>query len=63
VFENKVLKRIFGSDREKVTRTWRKLCNEEPHNLQAYSSPNVIRMIKSGRMRWPGFGDEKRIQI
>jgi hypothetical protein len=49
VFENRVL-RIFGPKRDEVTGDWRKLHNEELHNL--YSSPNIIRMIKSRRMRW-----------
>jgi hypothetical protein len=52
VFENRVLRRIFGPRRDKVTGDWRKLHNEELHNL--YSSPNIIRMIKSRRMRWTG---------
>jgi hypothetical protein len=50
VFENRVLRRIFGPKRDGVTGDWRKLHNEELHNL--YSSPSVIRMIKSRRMRW-----------
>jgi hypothetical protein len=50
VFENRVLRRIFGPKRDHVTGDWRKLHNEEFHNL--YSSPNIIRMIKSRRMRW-----------
>jgi hypothetical protein len=50
VFENRVLKRIFGPKRDGVTGGWRKLHNEELHNL--YSSPN--RIIKSRRMRWKG---------
>jgi hypothetical protein len=45
-----VLRRIFGSKRDKVTGGWRKLDNEELHNL--YSSPSVIRIILSRRMRW-----------
>jgi hypothetical protein len=45
-----VLRRIFGPKRDEVTGDWRKLHNEELHNL--YSSPNIIRMIKSSRMRW-----------
>jgi hypothetical protein len=52
VFENKVLRRIFGPKRDEVTRGWRKLHNEEVHNL--YSSPNILRMIKSKTMRWAG---------
>jgi hypothetical protein len=50
VFENRVLRRICGPKRNKVTGGWRKLHNEELHNL--YSSPSKIRMIKSRRMRW-----------
>jgi hypothetical protein len=52
VFENRVLRRIFGPKRDEVTGDWRKLHNEELHNF--YSSPNIIRMIKSRRMRWAG---------
>jgi hypothetical protein len=52
VFENRVLRRIFGPKRDEVTGDWRKLHNEELHNL--YFSPNIIRMIKSRRMRWAG---------
>jgi hypothetical protein len=52
VFENRVLKRIFGLKKDEVTGGWRKLHNEELHNL--YSSPSIIRMIKSRRMRWAG---------
>jgi hypothetical protein len=51
VFENRVL-RIFGPKRDGVMGGWRKLHNEELHNL--YSSPSVIRIIKSSRMRWAG---------
>jgi hypothetical protein len=47
-----VLRRIFGPKRDRVTGGWRKLHNEELHNL--YSSPIVIRIIKSRRMRWAG---------
>jgi hypothetical protein len=50
VFENRVLRRIFGPKRDAVTGGWRKLHNEELHNL--YSSPSIIRIIKSRRMRW-----------
>jgi hypothetical protein len=46
------LRRIFGPKRDKATRGWRKLYNKELHNL--YSSPSIIRMIKSRRMRWAG---------
>jgi hypothetical protein len=52
VFENRVLRRIFGPKRDGVTGGWRKLHNEELHNL--YSSPSIIRLIKSRRMRWAG---------
>jgi hypothetical protein len=47
-----VLRRIFGLKRDDVTGGWRKLRNEGLHNL--YSSPNIIRMMKSWRMRWAG---------
>jgi len=52
VFENRVLRRIFWSKRDEVTGEWRRLHSEELHDL--YCSPNIIRMIKSGRMRWAG---------
>jgi hypothetical protein len=52
MFENRVLRRIFGPKRAGVTGGWRKLHNEELHNL--YSSSSVIRIIKSRRMRWVG---------
>jgi hypothetical protein len=52
VFENRVLRRIYGPKRDKVTRDWRKLHNEELRNL--YSSPSIIRIIKITRMRWTG---------
>jgi hypothetical protein len=52
VFENRVLRRIFGPKRDEVTGAWRKLHNEELHNL--YSSPSIIRMIKSRMMGWAG---------
>jgi hypothetical protein len=51
-FENRVLRRIFGPKRDEVIGSCRKLHNEELHNL--YSSPSIIRMIKSRRMRWAG---------
>jgi hypothetical protein len=50
VFENMVLRRIFGRKRDEVTGEWRELHNEELHNL--CSSPKIIRRIKSRRMRW-----------
>jgi hypothetical protein len=49
VFENKVLRRIFGPKRDEVTGEWGKLHNEELHDL--YSSPSIIRIIQSRRMR------------
>jgi hypothetical protein len=52
VFENRVLRRIFGPKTHEVTGGWTKLHNEELHNL--YSSPSTIRMIKSRKMRWAG---------
>jgi hypothetical protein len=52
VFENRVLRRIFGPKRGEVTGEWRKLHNEELHNL--YSSPDIIRQVKSRLMRWAG---------
>jgi hypothetical protein len=52
VFENRVLRRIFGPKRDEVTGEWRKKHNEELHNL--YSSPDIIRQVKSRRMRWAG---------
>jgi hypothetical protein len=52
VFENKVLRRIFGPKRDEVTGGWRKLHNEELIHL--YSSPSIIRLIKERRMRWAG---------
>jgi hypothetical protein len=52
VFENRVLRRIFGPKRDEVTGGWRKLHNEELHDL--YSSPSIVRVIKAKRMRWAG---------
>jgi hypothetical protein len=52
VFENMVLRRIFGPKRDEVTSEWRKLHNKELHDL--YSSPSIIRIMKSQRMRWAG---------
>jgi hypothetical protein len=52
VFENRVLRRIFAPRRDKVTGEWRKLHNEELHDL--YSSLSIIRIIKARRMRWAG---------
>jgi hypothetical protein len=52
VLDKSVLRRIFGLKRDEVTGDCRKLHNEELHNL--YSLPNIIRMIKSRRMRWTG---------
>jgi hypothetical protein len=52
VFENRVLRRIFGWKKYEVTGGWRELHNEELHKL--YTSPSIIRMIKSRRLRWAG---------
>jgi hypothetical protein len=52
VFENRVLRRIFGPKRDEATGGWRKMHNEELHGL--YSSPSIFRMIKARRMRWAG---------
>jgi hypothetical protein len=52
VFENRVLRRIFGPKGDEVTGEWRKLHNKELRDL--YSSPSIIRIIKSRRMRWAG---------
>jgi hypothetical protein len=49
-----VLRRIFGPKRDEVTGGWRKLHNEELHRPNLYSSPSIIRMIKSRRIRWAG---------
>jgi hypothetical protein len=63
VFENKVLRRIFGPKRDEVTGEWRKLHNEDLRDL--YSSPSIIRIMTSRRMRWAGhvarMGEEERV--
>jgi hypothetical protein len=63
VFENRVLRRIFGPKRDEVTEEWSKLHNEELHNL--YSSPDIIRQVKSRRMKWAGhvarMGEERKV--
>ena len=65
VFENRVLRRKFGSKRDYVKGEWGKLHNEERNDL--YCSPSFVRVIKSRRMRWAGhvarmLGEERRIQ-
>ena len=63
VFENMVLRRIFGPRRDEVTGDWSRLHNEELNDL--YSSPNFVRVIKSRRMRWTGhvarMGQKRRV--
>jgi hypothetical protein len=63
VFENRVLRRIFGPKRDDVTGEWRKLHSEELHIL--YSSPDIIRQVKSRRMRWTGhaarMGEDRKV--
>ena len=63
VFENMVLRRIFGPRRDEVTGEWRRRHNEELNDL--YSSPNIVRVIKSRRMRWAGhvtrMGEERGV--
>jgi hypothetical protein len=63
VFENRVLRRIFGPKRDEVMGEWRKLHNEELHNL--CSSPDIIRQVKSRQMRWAGnvacMGEERKM--
>jgi hypothetical protein len=63
VFENMVLRKIFGPRRDEVMGEWRTLHNEELNDL--FSSPNIVRVIKLRRMRWAGYvarmGEERRV--
>ena len=63
VFENMLLRRIFGPRRDEVTGEWKRLHNEELNDL--YCSPNIVRVIKSRRMRWAGhvvrMGEERGV--
>jgi hypothetical protein len=63
LFKNRVLRIIYGRKREEVTGEWRKLHNEELHNL--HSSPDIIRQMKSRRMRWAGhvarMGEDRKV--
>jgi hypothetical protein len=65
VFENRVLRKIFGCKRDEMIGEWRRLTNEEPYNL--YSSPNIIWVIIQRRIKWAGHvarvnGQERYIQ-
>ena len=63
VFENRVLRKVFGPKRDEVTREWRKLHNEKLNDR--YSLPNIVRVVKSRRMRWAGhvarMGDDRGV--
>ena len=59
MFENRVLRRIFGHKRDEVTGEWRELHNEELNDL--YSSPSIVRLIKLRRMRWAGHVARMRV--
>jgi transcription termination factor 2 len=63
MFENGILRRLYGPKREEVTGEWRKLHNEEIHIL--YEIPNIVRQMKSRRMRWAGhlarMGEERKV--
>jgi hypothetical protein len=63
MFENMMLRRIFGPRRDEVTGDWRSLHNEELNDL--YCSPNIVRVIKSRRIRWAGYvarmGEERGV--
>jgi len=64
VFENRVFRRIFGHKRDEVTKEWSKLHNEELNDL--YTSPNIVRTIKSRKIGWAGhvacMGEVRHIQ-
>jgi len=63
LFENRVLRTVFGPKRDEVTGEWRKLHKEELNDL--YSLPNIVRVVKSRRMRWAGYvkrmGEDRRV--
>jgi hypothetical protein len=66
VFANRLLRRIFGPERDEVRGEWRKLHNEELNDL--YSSPNIVRVIKTRKMKWAGYVEhiglgERRMHI
>jgi len=64
VFENRVLRKVFGTKRDEETDEWKKLHNEELNDL--YSLPNIMRVVKSRRMRWAGnvarMGEDRGVQ-
>ena len=63
MFENRVLRKVFGPKRDEMTREWRKLHNEKLKDR--YSLPNIVRVVKSRRMRWAGhvarMGDDRGV--
>jgi hypothetical protein len=59
VFENRVLRKVFGPKRDEVTGKWRKLHDEELNYL--FSLPNIVRVVKSRKMRWARYGERRGV--